>query len=183
LQAKISGGTTLRKARDIVGLPIIDVESGKQVGHVKDLLLNEDWQIEAILLECKHWFSSPTYIEWNDILAFGEDAITIPDVQAVKPLDQHLPFISLINGQRKVKGLPVITVNGQQLGIVEDVYFEQQMGKHVIGYELSEGFITDLREGRRWLPIPDNVTQGEDAIIVPVYCNEQLKDIIVPKEE
>lgn len=173
----------MRKARDVIGLPVINVETGKQVGSAHDLLLNSEWKIEAIILGAKHWFSSPAYIEWNDVLALGEDAITIPGDEVVKAMEDDLPFYSLVGGHKKVKGLPVITVNGQQLGIVEDVYLEEKMGKHVIGYELSEGFITDLREGRKWLPIPESVILGEDAIVVPVRCNEELEEIFVSKVE
>jgi len=177
------GGLILRRARDMIGLPVISVETGSQVGLAKDLLLNDEWKIEAVLLETKHWFSSPACIEWNDVLAFGEDAITIPCEEVVKVMEDHRPLHSLVGGHKKVKGLPVITVNGQQLGIVEDVYLEDKMGKHVIGYELSEGFITDVREGRKWLPIPESVILGEDAIVVPVHCNEELKEIFVSKVE
>ncbi|TBL81584.1 PRC-barrel domain-containing protein [Paenibacillus thalictri] len=173
----------MRKARDVIGLPVISVDTGRQVGSAQDLLLDEEWRIGAVLLAGKMWFSSSAYVEWNDVLALGEDAITIPSEDVLKTADEELSYFSLVGGQKKLKGLPVITVNGQQLGIVEDVYLEEQMGKHVIGYELSEGFITDLREGRKWLPIPESVILGEDAIVVPVRCNEELEEIFVSKEE
>lgn len=74
-------------------------------------------------------------------------------------------------------------MNGQQLGVVEDVYLDAKTGKKVIGYELTEGFISDLKEGRKWLPMPDSVKVGEDALIVPVRASEALEEIFVPKEE
>ncbi|UUZ89395.1 PRC-barrel domain-containing protein [Paenibacillus sp. P25] len=77
----------MRRARDIIGLPIICVRSGKQAGTVKDLLLGSDWQAEALLLETKHWFSEVTCIEWNDILALGEDAVTIETEEVIRPLE------------------------------------------------------------------------------------------------
>ncbi|UUZ89394.1 PRC-barrel domain-containing protein [Paenibacillus sp. P25] len=90
---------------------------------------------------------------------------------------------SALSGDHQVKGLPVITVNGQQLGVIEDVYLETNWGKQVIGYELTEGFISDLKEGRKWSPMPESVTVGEDAVIVPVHASEALEEIFVPKEE
>ncbi|WP_248927343.1 PRC-barrel domain-containing protein [Paenibacillus hamazuiensis] len=173
----------MRKARDVIGLPVISVDTGRQVGSSQDLLLNEEWEIEAIQMQVKMWFSSVTYVEWNDVLALGEDAITIPSEDVLKAMEDDLPLFSLVGGHKKVKGMPVITVNGQQLGIVEDVYLDDLLGKHVIGYELSEGFITDLKEGRKWLPVPETVILGEDAIVVPVRCNEQLEEIFVSKVE
>ncbi|OXM86802.1 PRC-barrel domain-containing protein [Paenibacillus rigui] len=173
----------MKRARDVIGLPIISVKTGKQIGTAKDMELGEDWSIEAVLLETKHWFSTPGCILWKDIIALGEDAITVHDEDAVTQREEGAGHTSLINGDRKLKGLPVVTANGQQLGIVDDVYLDPNLGKKVIGYELTEGFISDLREGRKWLPLPESVTVGEDAIIVPMHCQDALEDSFIPKEE
>ncbi|WP_282936425.1 PRC-barrel domain-containing protein [Paenibacillus sp. RC67] len=173
----------MKRARDVIGLPIICVQSGKQVGTAKDLLLGDAWQVEAVLLETKHWFATPSCILWKDVIALGEDAITIEHEEVISRLDDEQCYTSLVNGDRKLKGMPVLTINGQQLGIVDDVYLDQNRGKKVIGYELTEGFISDLKEGRKWLPLPDSVTVGKDAIIVPVHCNDTLEESIIPIEE
>jgi uncharacterized protein YrrD len=177
------GSYSLRKARDVIGLPVISVETGKQVGHAKDLLITESWNIQGIALEIKHWFSSMRYIAWEDVIACGTDAVTIPNENVVQSLEDANPHMALNTGKHKLKGLPVITVNGQQLGLVEDVYLEPNVGKQIVGYELSEGFISDLKDGRRWLPMPQTATKGEDAIVVPVHCIEELEEIFVSKEE
>lgn len=166
------------KAKDIMGLPVIEVTAGKQLGNVKDFLLDsKDWSLQGILLETKHWFSSPRYVECQDVISFGEDAITIKDEQCVKGFESSVEMNCLLNGNRKIKGLPVITVNGNQLGLVEDVYFGEELGKKIIGYELTDGFISDLTEGRFWLPAPEHITFGEDAIIVPLHSDQDLGEI------
>ncbi|PZE19470.1 PRC-barrel domain-containing protein [Paenibacillus xerothermodurans] len=173
----------MKKARNVIGLPVICVETGKQVGTCKDLLLDEEWHIEAVLLESRHWFTPTHCILWENVIALGDDAITIENEDAICYVDDSREYTSLLNGDRKVKGMPVLTVNGQQLGVVDDVYLDHEMGKNVIGYELTEGFISDLKDGRKWLPLPETVTVGEDAIIVPVHCHESLEEIFIQKEE
>lgn len=173
----------MRRARDFLGLPVLSVESGNQVGNARDLLIDETWNIQGIILETRHWFSSLKYVQWDDVIACGEDAITIPDESTIRTLEEGAHLNAFLTGKRSVKGLPVITVNGHQLGMVEDVYFDDQMGRQIVGYELSEGFISDLREGRKWLPLPENVTRGADAIIVPVHCDEEVEELFVSKEE
>lgn len=167
----------MRRAQDIIGLPVIEIETGKQVGTAKDFLIDRDWNLQGLLLETKHWFSSPRFVEWDAIIALGEDAVTIPDEDSVRDLDDADSALFLASGSSKIKGLPVITVNGVQLGLVEDVYFGEEWGRKIVGYELTEGFLSDLKEGRKWLPSPDQVTLGEDAIIVPVRSDTQLKDV------
>jgi uncharacterized protein YrrD len=173
----------LRKAHDLIGLPVITVDSGKQIGQVKDLLVGPDWNIRGIMLEVKHWFSSLRYIPWEGIVAAGEDAITIPNESVIREFEHVEECHAFLEGSRKIKGLPVITVGGHKLGVVEDVYLNQNWGKQILGYELSEGFISDLKEGRRWLPMPVAATKGEDAIIVPVHCAQEVEELFVSKEE
>jgi len=173
----------LKRARDVIGLPIFCVQSGTQLGTVKDILLGDGWQVEAVLLETKHWFASPSCIKWKDVIALGDDAITIEHEEVVCTLEDDQAYTSLLGGDKKLKGMPVLTVNGQQLGIVDDVYLDRKKGRKVIGYELTEGFISDLKEGRKWLPLPEKVTVGKDAIIVPVHCNDTLEDSFISIEE
>lgn len=173
----------MRKAHDLIGLPVLTVESGKQIGQVKDLLLDPTWNIRGIVIETKNWFSSLRYIPWEGLIAAGEDAVTIPNESVIQELEQAEGLQTLLEGSHRIKGLPVITVGGQQLGMVEDVYLNQEWGKQIVGYELSEGFISDLKEGRRWLPLPASAMKGEDAIIVPVHCTQELEELFVSKGE
>ena len=173
----------MRKAHDLIGLPVLTVDSGKQIGQVKDLLVGPDWNIRGIMLEVKNWFSSLRYIPWEGIVAAGEDAITIPNESVIREFEHLEECHAFLEGSRKIKGLPVITVGGHKLGVVEDVYLNQNWGKQIVGYELSEGFISDLKEGRRWLPMPETATMGEDAIIVPGHCAQEVEELFVSKEE
>ncbi|TXK79322.1 PRC-barrel domain-containing protein [Paenibacillus sp. N3.4] len=173
----------MRKAHDLIGLPVLTVDSGKQIGQVKDLMIDPEWNICGIVLEVKHWFSTLRYISWEEILAAGEDAVTIPNNNVIHEFEHVEHCHALLEGSRKLKGLPVITVGGHKLGMVDDVYLDQNWGKQIVGYELSEGFVSDLKEGHRWLPMPDSAIKGEDAIIVPVHCAQEVEELFVSKEE
>ncbi|MBD2865287.1 PRC-barrel domain-containing protein [Paenibacillus oceani] len=164
----------MRRAKDIMGLPVLDIEAGKQLGIAKDFLIDRDWNLQGVLLESKNWFASPRYIGWEDIVSIGTDAVTVKDEQAVRSMDDSgSEWVALLDGGFKLKGLPVITLDGENLGLVEDVYFGDKMDKKIVGYELSDGFISDIKEGRKWLPSPQSATIGEDAVMVPVGCVAQ----------
>nr|WP_253944867.1 hypothetical protein [Paenibacillus sp. NEAU-GSW1] len=63
---------------------------------------------------------------------------------------------------------------------MSDVYFYPFQGTQIIGYELTDGFISDLMEGRKWLRAPDDsdaVLLGEDAIIVPAVSETELEPV------
>ncbi|WP_234410574.1 hypothetical protein [Caldalkalibacillus mannanilyticus] len=38
---------------------------------------------------------------------------------------------------------------------------------NIIGYELSDGFFSDLMEGRRVMKSPEHLLIGKDAMIIP----------------
>ncbi|MEV3364305.1 PRC-barrel domain-containing protein [Paenibacillus larvae] len=168
----------MRKALDLIGLPVMDVSMGKKLGTAKDFGLDEDWNVCLVVLESKSWLADTKYIRVSDVLAFGQDAVTVSHSGVVRSAEEEvLPHSVILMGQSPLRGLPVMTVNGQQLGRLEDVYFHENVGTKVVGLELTEGFISDLREGRRWLPLPDEMKIGEDAIIVPVQSNKEVKQM------
>lgn len=167
----------MRKAKDIIGMPVIEIAGGKQLGHVKDIAMDEEWRVTAVVVETKHWFSGPRIVCCDDIVSFGDDAVTVRDEACVEVIEASKDWRYLQSSDEKVKGKPVVTVNGSQLGVVEDVYFEENWGKKIVGYELTDGFISDLTDGRKWLPAPERITWGEDAIIVPLHSDADLEDI------
>ncbi|GIO44762.1 PRC-barrel domain-containing protein [Paenibacillus apis] len=164
------------KLQELTGLAVFDVEDGKQVGDVLDVLLNEQWNIVGILLEGKQMFSaSVKVVFWDDIIAYGEDAVMIRNRQAIRKWDAENIQLTFLSGNGKLKELPVLTGDGTMLGHVCDVYFDQEMGNTITGIEISDGLISDLMEGRKVLPYIDGMIKGENAIMVPPNSDELLE--------
>lgn len=163
------------RLQDMIGLSVFDVEGGKQVGKVLDVMLNEDWTISGIALEGKVIFSSNCKVVlWEDIVAYGEDAVMIRNQQAVRRWEAENIQLTFISGNGKLKELPVLTEDGTMIGYVADVYFEQDLGNTITGIEISDGFISDLMEGRKILPFIPGMTKGENAIMVPPNSEQRL---------
>lgn len=167
----------MRKAYEWIGLPVLDMKTGKRLGKIRDFIIDGDWQAQGLLLDYKQWFSPARYVAWNDVAVFGDDAVMVPDRSAVRKYEPAPGHFFLMMGKRKVKGTPLVTAEGVHLGRVEDVYFSQKMEKRIVSYELSDGFLNDLREGRTRLPIPVGAERGEDVILVPVHRLEEASEI------
>ncbi len=58
-------------------------------------------------------------------------------------------------------------MEGEKLGIVEDVYFQEELGT-IVGYECTDGFFSDLKEGKRVVKTDEPPAIGKDTIIVNV---------------
>ncbi|MNE38216.1 PRC-barrel domain protein [compost metagenome] len=169
-------GPVLLKLQEMIGLPVFDLSNGKQVGKVLDILLKEDWSISGIQLEGKKLFSSNIKaVRWEDIIAYGEDAVMIRSQQAIQRWRAENIQLTYMDGNSKLKELPVLTADGVTIGYVTDVYFDQEMGNTITGIEISDGFVSDLMEGRKRLPFIPEMSMGENAIMVPPGSEQRLE--------
>ena len=154
----------MQRARDIIGLPVIERETGKEAGFARDLLFNEQWHYTGLLLMEKTFFHKGSYVPASAVLSFGVDCIVIC-AEAIASFDSSLLWRTLRTGRAPLKGKPFVTVCGRHLGFVEDVYIEPHAGK-IVGYELSDGFLSDMMDGRMVFRNTQRITLGEDTVVV-----------------
>jgi len=62
-------------------------------------------------------------------------------------------------------GRPVVTRTGRLVGLVDDIVFDPESGT-VWGFELSTGFITDFVEGKKAVPLTDELVVGPAGVVV-----------------
>lgn len=168
----------MRKLKDVIGLPVLDVSSGKKVGTVKDVYFNQIGELMGLTVETNGFFNKLNFLSFESIGAIGDDAVTIGTERALSSLNPNTQYYGFSSGKQSFSELPIVTTNGHELGHIKDVYFMEEMGK-IIGYEISDGFLTDITEGRRTIQVPHRTIVGEDAMIVPV---NDVKDVIFDKE-
>ncbi|WP_421616828.1 PRC-barrel domain-containing protein [Brevibacillus sp. TJ4] len=158
----------MRKALDVVGLPVMCLETGETLGTVHDILCDSTWHVRGVLLSEPGWFHPGTYIPSERIHAVGDACLTVSGKDAITSF-QHLAGtepVGIVTGKSKLKGKAVITASGEILGVVEDVYFSADWEK-LVGYELSNGWLADVTEGRKRMNVPASVIVGEENLIVP----------------
>ncbi|MBP3961353.1 PRC-barrel domain-containing protein [Paenibacillus lignilyticus] len=175
------------RLQHLIGLPVIEMNAGKLVGHVKDAWFDEHWQLGGIILDAgRRFLTAMKSVIWNEVMVCGEDAVIIMNEASVRKTKQAEIQRSFHTGSIRLKDLPVITVDGEQLGRVSDVYFDEIQGTQIVGYELTDGFIADIMEGRKWLPAPrqaDDVMLGENVIIVPAGSEAFLSPVAVSESD
>lgn len=168
----------MRKSQDVLGLPVFAISSGKEIGVVRDLLFDSRQHLYGLLVESKGWMKRRRCIPADRITSFGLDAVTVDSEEALEGSleGEHDKVVGVCSGKHKLKGLPVMTATGHELGRLENVYFLEEVGT-LIGYELTDGFLTDLREGRKALRTTECLTWGDDALIVPGNVTPELMPV------
>lgn len=165
----------MRKALDVVGLPVICLQTGEEIGSVRDILCDSEWRFLGVVLHEKGLFQAGTYIPVEKIYAVGEEYLTVMGKDAIASLHflTDANPVGIVTGKTKLKGKSVITSSGEFLGRVEDVYFSSNWEK-LVGYELSNGWLADLAEGRKRLSIPSMIVVGEENLIVPDWIRTEV---------
>jgi len=165
----------------LIGLPVIVMDTGKQVGVVLDAWFDEHWQLQGLVLEYTKWFAIKVRtVPWSNVLSCGEDAVFIKKETQLMTSKRQLLQRGFSTGVVHLKDMPIVTVTGSQLGRVSDVYFHPFQDTQIVGYELTDGFVSDLMEGRKWLKAPKDMSQillGQDVIIVPAVSESELEPV------
>lgn len=156
----------MHKSKDVIGLPVLDLDTGQELGVVRDVLFNEEWTFSGLFVEVKSLFRKGRFISSESIHAIGDDCVTVPHLDSLLPI-QDVPHLNGINtGRATLLGKPVYTANGNCLGQVEDIYFQEEIGT-IVGYEISDGLLSDIFHGRKTFKHVERCTIGVDAIVIP----------------
>lgn len=153
----------MNRGRDLVGMPIINLANGETVGRVKDILFDPiSHQFMGIEMDGGGWLKGSRKICFSDFVGIGEDAITIAEDSVITKV---LPEEEIVVTEDAMIGSRVLTKNGNELGTISDIILDFNTG-NITHYQISDGIIQDLLEGRGIIPIDAGVTYGKDAIIV-----------------
>ncbi|MHB1407586.1 MAG: PRC-barrel domain-containing protein [Desulfitobacteriaceae bacterium] len=147
----------MRRTREIVGLPVLDLQTGDQVGWVQDLTFNEETDdVIGFLLEGAHFFQNNKGIPRPAVAAVGKDALTVNNYTVEE--------LSGTKWSEKV-GNQVYTQGGDLRGTIEDVFLDDS-AQHIVGFEVSDGLFADLIHGRGAILQQQVMVDGKDILIV-----------------
>lgn len=147
----------MRRTREIVGLPVLDMQSGDQVGWVQDVVFDEEKEeVAGVLLEGGHLIQSSKGIPRQAIVSVGKDAVTINDTTV-----REIPGSTW---SQKL-GNQVYTQGGDAKGTVEDIFLDDG-AERIVGFEVSDGLFADLAYGRGSIGQQHVMVDGKDVLIV-----------------
>lgn len=154
----------LRTFSSIDGLPIIDRSSGREYGEVIDILMKKG-TITGILVDQIGWLNRHLIFPLDSIYSFGEDGIMVDSTPRYTFFTKKMNGTLLLkNGKQRLRGVPLFSKEGMKLGLIDDVYFCENSGT-IVGYEVTDGFVADLLEGRKIVRQAELVVGGGRAIL------------------
>ncbi|QOR65706.1 PRC-barrel domain-containing protein [Cytobacillus suaedae] len=162
----------MKKSTQIVGLPIISISEGQQVGKVKSLVINPDkGSIDFLTIEHEDWQVSVKAIPFKKVVGIGEYAVTVESDSAVIDLNEIPIANQLVNKKIKITNTKVMTRKGELLGEVTEYFIDDETG-NILGVLLT------LPNREVTLASDSILTYGKDIIIVKEDAASQFLDSV-----
>lgn len=179
----------MKPTKEIIGLRIISIADGTQVGVVKDFVLNPQGKtLDFMIVDQPTDYFGAKIIAFTDILGLGEFAITIPHPGVIQDVAQNAEAQKLLNLDTRVIGTKVLTKKGQLIGEVTEILIDEETGRIAECIFEANGQVHEI--GAEQV-----ITLGKELLIVeglPSTVSRESKqpgsadskiDAIEPKEE
>lgn len=164
----------MKKTQKILGLPIISISDGLEVGRVKSIIINaERGAIDYIVVDSGIQIFSARVIPTEDVLGIGEYALTIENEGAITDISRIPAAIQLLQNDIRVKGTKVLTRKGRLIGEIGDIYIDDNDGCKITGLE----FIADITQKQlKLIPRETVITFGKNLTVVKEDIEASLLD-------
>ncbi len=119
----------MKKTAEIMGLPIISITEGIEVGTAQCLVIDgAQRKLTALAVDDGKWYKAAKLLPLADVLGVGESAITIESSDKVIPLEKAPELEKLLEAGVSIVGTRVLSKGGQWLGVVEEVTLDEKSG-------------------------------------------------------
>lgn len=168
----------MRKSGELLGLPVISLEEGAKVGHIKGLILNPGAKaLVALVVEGRGVFKEQKFIPFAKVHSVGANAVTVSRGQNAQKAANLPEMVQLWKDRTPLIGARVVTESGDILGTVVDYGIDPATGA-VAGLEIAPSSLGATLKGRSWLLAGSLRTLGKEIIVVA----NQARDEITPLE-
>jgi len=150
----------MKKSVDILGLPVISISEGSELGTAKSLVINPaQGAVAALVIDDGKWYLGAKLLPFTAIAGLGESAITVESASNVVPVSGAPDLEKLLAAGVTVIGAKVLTKTGRIQGKITEIAVDAA-GK-IVSCEIEEanGDITHI-------PTQRVFTFAKDVVIV-----------------
>ena len=153
----------MKKGSSLLGLPVIAIEEGKEVGRVMDLLVNpHSLKLEFLLVGQQSKYIDLRLLEFPKVVGLGEYAVTTENEQQLQQVDDVPAVRSCLEASIDIMDKMVLTRSGNLEGVIDDLFIDENTGAIVqLNYK-------NLRNNMQIQSIAsqDIISLGQDVLII-----------------
>lgn len=152
----------MMQSSEIKGLAVFSIADGKEIGRVRDLLINaEKKAVDYLVVDIPNWYFGSYVIPFHQAEGIGSDAVMVATESIVKKLNEEQAGIKLVEKGINLIGNRVLTQKGRIIGKISEYHINEDTGQ-ITGCELVD--INNSPKGV--IPAQVALTFGKDALIV-----------------
>ena len=135
----------MKKSVDILGLPVISITEGRELGMSKTLLIDAPNRVvAAITIEDEDWYRGVKLTPYDNVIAVGEDAVTINNSETILTLDAAGDFETLLDDNIRVIGTKAITRSGVIQGTISEIFIGEDGSIEKCEITTPEGMASEV---------------------------------------
>jgi uncharacterized protein YrrD len=116
----------MKKSVDILGLPVISISEGSELGSAKVLVIDPvQGAVAAIAVEDGKWYLGAKLLPFAAVSGIGENAITVESSDQILPLANVPELEKFLAADVKVIGAKVLTKSGRFQGKIIEITIDE----------------------------------------------------------
>ncbi len=166
----------MKRSEELLGLSIISIEDGKEVGTIRDLIVNPaERAVECLVVDNGSRYQEVKILPFSLVEGVGEYAVTIQSADAITDMSEHPEVQGLLEQNVYIKGTKVATKKGRLIGSVREYYVDEDNKGKIAVCEL-----VPVNGGKNISLIKSEfvITFGKDILVVDENVEEGLVDNI-----
>ena len=175
----------MKKSVEIIGLPVISITEGRELGMSKSLLIDApNGSVAAITIEDEDWYRGVKLLPYSSVIAIGEDAVTITNSENILTLEDAGDYEAMMDANIKIIGTKAITKSGTIQGKVVEIYIGDNGNIEKCEIEGRDGSISEIVSEQisifgKQVTVIDSDFEKKTEIIAPV----ETPAVAAPKTE
>lgn len=164
----------MKRSEELLGLSIISIEDGKEIGTVRDLIVNPaERAVECLVVDNGSRYQDVRILPFTLVEGVGEYAVTIQSADAITDMAEHPEVQGLLEQNVHVKGTKVATKKGRLIGSVREYYVDEDNKGKIAACELVP---VNGDKNTKLIKAEYVITFGKDILVVDENVNESLLD-------
>lgn len=154
------GGLIMKKTVEIVGLPVVSILTGDEMGKVRELLINATTRtVAALVVDEGKWYLGAKLLPYQNIAGLGEYAVTIDNKDHLISAAAAPEMESILIANVKIIGSKVLTRSGRITGKISEIFVGDK--GEIISCEMKDvtGEIVEIPDRRI-------ITYGKEVTII-----------------
>ena len=176
----------MKKSIEIIGLPVISITEGRDLGISKTLLIDaKNGTIAAITIEDEDWYRGVKLLPYSSVIAIGEDAVTVTNSENILTLEDAGDYEAMMDANIKIIGTKAITKSGTIQGKVVEIYVGDNGKIEKCEIEARDGSLSEITSDQisifgKQVTVIDSDLEKKTELIAPKAPAEA---VAAPKAE